>query len=352
MSKFNKGEDYEYNPSNMHPADAIYMHTANEIPNSIMALLQSNYAEVESATGIKSFQNGIDGNAYGQVVAGMSQAVTAMTQREADIIYRLSKGLEDIGNKIIAMDAEWLDEKEFVAVTTDEFVQINRDSLAGDFFLNVSVKSNAESEGKAQQLTFLMQTMGVDLPFEMKQMFLVEICRLYNLDTITNLVKNYEPKPDPFDEEMKQLQLEEQRAKVQKLYDESEYFKARSSYIDSQIGLAQADTDLKNLDFLEQESGVKHARQREIVEAQAREQNKGKIAQEAMKNSSNERVAAINARAKQNSNSNGKSSSNTKSPSTRGIPNPELGALPKGLFTADGIGNYIRGDGNTVGNQV
>lgn len=51
----------------------------------------------------------------------------------------------------------------------------------------------------------------------------------------------------------------------------------------------QADTDQKNLDFLEQQDGIKHARQREIVEAQAREQNKGKLAQEALKNSSAEK---------------------------------------------------------------
>lgn len=75
----------------MHPSQAVYMHTANEIPQSIMVLLKSQYAEAESATGVKAFQNGIDGNAYGQVVAGMSQAITAITQRESDILFRLTK---------------------------------------------------------------------------------------------------------------------------------------------------------------------------------------------------------------------------------------------------------------------
>ena len=110
----------------------------------------------------------------------------------------------------------------------------------------------------------------------------------------------------------------------------------------------------KNLDFLEQQDGVKHARQREIVEAQAKEQNKGKMAQELLKANSAERVAAINARAKANDKSNkegSKAKKNSPSVRARGIPDPLRKALPEGLFRADGLGNYVAGDGFTVGNQ-
>lgn len=351
MIKFRKGEDYEYNPSDLHPSQAIFMHTANEIPQSIMVLLQAQYAEAESATGVKAFQNGIDGNAYGQVVAGMSQAITAMTQRESDIIFRLSKGLEEIGNKLIAMNTAWLSEEEVVQITQDEFITIKKEDLVGNFYLNVSIKSNSESEGKAQQLTFLMQTLGNNIPFDMTKMFLMEIGRLYNLDNMVQAIKSYEPQPDPFTQQMQQLQLQEQQAKIQKLMDESEYYRARSDFIQAQIGNIQADTDQKNLDFLEQQDGVAHARQREIVEAQAREQNKGKVATKLLEADTAERVAAINARAKANGGT-GSKKNNSGGKTTRGIPDPLKNALPKGLHKADGLGNYVAGDGYTVGNQT
>lgn len=355
LLKFRTGEDYEYNPSDLHPSQAIFMHTANEIPQSIMALLQSQYAEAESATGVKAFQNGIDGNAYGQVVAGMSQAITAMTQRESDIIFRLTKGLEEIGNKCIAMNCVWLSDQEVIEITQDQFITIKKEDLQGNFYLNVSVKSNNEAEGKAQQLTFLMQTLGNNIPFDMTKMFLMEIGRLYNLDNMVQAIKAYEPQPDPFQQQMQQLQLQEQQAKIQKLMDEAEYYRSRSAFVNAQVGNVQADTDQKNLEFLEQQDGVKHARQREIVEAQAKEQNKGKMAQELLKANSAERVAAINARAKANSSDSKKEGSKAKknSPSVRarGIPNPLRKALPEGLYIADGLGNYVAGDGFTVGNQ-
>lgn len=286
--KFNDGEDYEYNPTGVHPSEAIFMHTANEIPQSIMVLLQQQYADAEAATGVKSFQGGIDGNAYGQAVAGMSQAITAITQREGDILFRVSKGLEKIGNKIIAMNKEWLAEEEVIAITANEFVPIKKSELEGDFFLNVTIKSNNEAEGKAQQLTFVAQTLGAEADWGLRKMFLMEICRLYNLDTMLASIKDYEPQPDPeqvaFQQQLNQLQLAELEAKINKVNAEADYFRSRGNFVEAQVDDVQASTDQKSLDFLQQQDGTKHARQKEIVEAQARAQNEGKVAAEILKN--------------------------------------------------------------------
>ena len=327
--KFNDGEDYEYNPTGVHPAEAIYMHTANEIPQSVMVLLQQQYAEAESSTGVKSFQGGIDGNAYGQVVAGMSQAITAMTQREGDILFRLSKGIEKIGNKIVAMNQVWLAEEEVIAVTQNEFIPIKKDELQGDFFLNVSVKSNSEAEGKAQQLTFVAQTLGSQADWGLRKIFITEICRLYNLDSMLNAIQSYEPQPDPMQQQMQQLQMQELQAKIDKLTAEAEYFKSRSNFVEAQVDDVQAGTDQKSLDFLEQQSGVKHQRQKEVIEAQANAQNEGKIAQELIKGQN----AVDVSREKNKANNIGKSNMKPKVESSTGrtmlnIPSPRRSIIP------------------------
>ena len=289
--KFNKGEDYEYNPSGVHPSEAFYMHTVNEVPASVMALLNQQYADAEASTGVKSFQGGIDGNAYGQVAAGMSQAITALTQREGDILYRLSKGLEKVGNKILAMNALWLKPEEMIAITDNEFVTIKRDELAGDFFLNVNIKSTSESEGKAQQLTFIAQTLGSDADWGLRKIFIQEICRLYNLDSMLNAIQKYEPQPDPMAEQMQQLQMQELQAKIDKLTAEAEYFRARGDFVEAQVDDVQAATDQKSLDFLEQQDGTKHQRNMETIQAQAYAQNQGKVAQELIKGDNAVRAA-------------------------------------------------------------
>ena len=359
--KFSKGEDYEYNPMGIHPNDAIHMHTANELPQSMLAFHQMQYAEAEAITGVKSFSGGIDGNAYGQVAAGMSQAVTAINQREGDIMFRISRGLEKLGNKILAMNMEWLEEEEVISLTQFRFISIRREDLKGDFHLAVKVKSNSESEGKAQQLTFMAQTLGEQADWGLRKIMLMEIGQLYNLDTFVSAIKDYEPQPDPIQQEMAKVQLELEKAKLAKEQAETEYYQARSAFIDAQIGNTQADTDLKALDFMEQQEGVKHARQREIVQAQAEAQNRGKIATELLKGQNalhkakmdNDTKRAV-AEAKGQDNKPKKLSQREQNRENarqaqnnlRKLPNPELGSVP------DGLGNYIHGDGNTVQNQL
>ena len=364
--RFNRGEDYEYNPV-AHPSEAIYMHTANELPQSMLAFQQMQYAEAEAITGVKSFSGGIDGNAYGQVAAGMSQAVTAINQREGDIMFRISRGLEKIGNKILAMNMEWLDEEEIISLTQFKFVTIRREDLKGDFHLAVKVKSNSESEGKAQQLTFMAQTLGEQADWGLRKIMLMEIGQLYNLDTFVSAIKDYEPQPDPIQQELARVQLELEKAKLAKEQAETEYYQARSAFIDAQIGNTQADTDLKALDFMEQQEGVKHARQREIVQAQAEAQNRGKIATELLKGQNalhkaqmdNDTKRAVadakgqdNKPKKLSQKAQNRENARQAQNNLRKLPNPELGAVPDGLFKADGLGNYIHGDGRTVQNQI
>lgn len=349
--KFRTGEDYEYNPMGMHPAEAIYMHTSSEVPQSVMMMLQAQYAEAESATGIKAFQNGIDGNAYGQVVQGMSQAITAMTQREGDIIFRISKGLEEIGNKILRMNQEWLNEEEVIAISGGQFIPIKKEDLAGDFFLSVRLKSNSESQGKAQQMTFLAQTLGQDSDWGLKKMMMLEIGQLYNLESFVTWLRDYEPQPDPIQQELAQIELQIQKAKLEKELAEAEYYRKRSEFIDAQTQNTQSDTDLKALDFMEQQEGVKHARQREIVEAQARAQNEGKRQDAELKRQTTLDKARMDNATKMATTAN-KQNTRQNENKPRQLPNPELGAVPKGLFRDIGLGNYIRGDGNSVGNKI
>lgn len=364
MAKFSRGEDYVFNPT-AHPSEAIYMHTANELPNSLISLQQLQYAEAESITGVKSFSSGIDGNAYGQVVSGMKQAITAINQREGDIIFRISKGLEEIGNKILSMNMEWLNEEEVVALTQDKFIKINRKDIKGDFHLSVRLKSNSESEGKAQQLAFLAQTLGADADFELRKLILVEIGQLYGLDTFVSAMKKYEPQPDPLAQEKAQLENELLKQKLAKEQAETEYYQARANFIANQSELVQSQTDINALDFMEQQEGVKHARQKEIVTAQAEAQNKGKILSEILKGDNNLRKSLIDADTKKaiaKAKSNEKNDSKENKSDLKGnnrdkarqaqnnlrkltsMPNPEAQTVPEGLYTAEGLGSYISGD--------
>jgi hypothetical protein len=92
-------------------------------------------------------------------------------------------------------------------------------------------------------------------------------------------IETYQPQPDPVQQQMQQLQMELLQAQL-----ENEKAQAMDRQAAAQLKMAQAgtaeaqadnlrsDTDIKNLDFVEQESGVKQERQLQLHGEQARSQ--------------------------------------------------------------------------------
>ena len=280
--KFDKGEDYEFNVG-ADPRQGIYMHTHPEIPQSAPLMIQYQNNEAESLTGVKAFSSGISGQALGDVAAGIRGALDAASKRELGILRRLAEGIIAIGRKFVTMNAEFLSEEEVVRVTNEQFVRVRRDELTGNFDLKLSISTAEADNQKAQELAFMLQTMGNNMDFSMVQMILSDIARLRNMPDLAKRIEEYQPQPDPIAQEKAQLEVELIRAKIA-----AENARAASYGADAQKKVSDArnkdsDTDLKNLDYVEQESGVKQARDVEKIQSQARAQSETKIIDHILK---------------------------------------------------------------------
>lgn len=274
--KFDKGEDYEFN-ANVDPRQGIYMHTAPEIPQSAAVMIQYQNNEAESLTGVKSFSQGIASQALGDVAAGIRGALDAASKRELGILRRLAQGIIEIGRKFVSMNAEFLSEEEVVRITNDEFVRVRRDELAGDFDLKLSISTAEADNQKAQELAFMLQTMGNSMPFEMTQMVLSDIARLRNMPDLAKRIESYQPQPDPLAQRKAELEIALLEAEIAEKQSKAIENRANAGYKATQAQNVQSDTDLKNLDYIEQESGVKQARDVEKISAQAESQTQTKI---------------------------------------------------------------------------
>ena len=274
--KFDKGEDYEFN-ANVDPRQGVYMHTSPEIPQSAPLMIQYQNNEAESLTGVKSFSQGIASQALGDVAAGIRGALDAASKRELGILRRLAQGIVDIGYKFVSMNAEFLSEEEVVRITNDDFVSVRRDELAGNFDLKLSISTAEADNQKAQELAFMLQTMGNSLPFEMSQMVLSDIAQLRNMPDLAKRIEKYQPQPDPLAQRKAELEIALLEAQIAETQSKAIENRASAGYKATQAGNVQSDTDLKNLDYVEQESGVKQARDVERIQAQAQSQTQTKI---------------------------------------------------------------------------
>lgn len=276
--KYDKGLDYEFN-ANVDPRQGVFMHTYPEIPQSAQFMLQLQNMEAESLTGVKSFSSGVSGASLGDVAAGVRGALDAASKRELGILRRLSNGIVKIGRKMISMNAEFLSEEEVVRVTNEEFVRIRRDDLAGSFDLRLSISTAEEDNNKAQELAFMLQTTGPNMDPALNMMILGDIARLRKMPDLAKKIEAYQPQPDPQAQEKAQLEIELLKAKIARELAQAAHYEATSVLAgakagteDAKQGNLRSDTDLKNLDFVEQESGVKQERDLQKAGEQARSQ--------------------------------------------------------------------------------
>ena len=260
--RYDSGADYEFNP-NMPPASGILQHKYPEIPASALNMLQLQNQEAEALSGVKAFSGGLSGESYGNVATGIRGMLDAASKREMAILRRLAEGLEKIGSKIISMNQVFLSEEEIVRITNGEFISVRREDIQGEFDLEVDITTAEINESKAQDLSFMLQTIGNSMEMPMVQMILSEIAELKRMPLLAKRIEDYKPQPNPIAEQMQQLEMQKTQLEIAEL--------------ESKIQLNQAkarkelsDAEMKDLDFVEQESGTKHLRDMDIRASQAK----------------------------------------------------------------------------------
>ncbi len=211
--RFENGEDYEFNIG-MNPAQGYIMHTFPEFPKSALDMITLMNNEAESLTGVKSFSGGISGDAYGQVAAGIQGVLDASSKREMDILYNLAEGITDIGKKFIAYNSAFLSDEETIRVTNKDFVKVRREDIKGNFDLRVDIYTPESQNAKANDIGFMLQTIGPNMPPDILMKAMGKIADLKDIPDLAQQFKTWQPQPDPVEEEKKQLENEKTKSEI------------------------------------------------------------------------------------------------------------------------------------------
>ena len=277
--RFEAGKDYYFN-ANIDPRAAVHTHVYPEIPDSAQYMVSMQNNDAESMSGVKSFgTTGISGEGLGRSATAARSALDAASKRELGILRRLAKGIVDIGRKIIAMNGTLLSEEEVVRVTDDTFATIKRDDLEGRIDVKLMISTAETDNAKAEELSFMLQTMGNNMPPEMSQMILVDIAKLRKMPELAKKLEEYVPQPDPMQQELQQLEIEKLRAEIDKIKSEAVENLAGAEADQAKARASDAQADKTDLDFVEQQTGT--TQERELQKAG--EQSRGNMNLEVVK---------------------------------------------------------------------
>lgn len=267
--RFENGMDYQYNPMLGRPDQMLVQHTFPAIPNSALDMIALNTQEAGSLTGVQTFNDGVNGDAYGQVAAGVKGVLAASSKRETSILRRLAKVVSRVGTKVNQMNQVFLSEEEVVRVTNEKFVTIRKEDIQGRFDIRCDVSSAEADAAKSQKLAFMLQTIGPNVDFGVTKLIMAGIARLDKMEELAHMLENYEPQPDPLAQAMQEVALAEAKAKVAKLDAEAAESQARAAFFMAQVRESNSKADKTDLDFVEQETGTKHARDMQKQQSQA-----------------------------------------------------------------------------------
>jgi hypothetical protein len=259
--RFLNGDNFEFNGT---PGD-FWQGAYNQIPGSVFDMLQLMNNEIESQTGVKSFSGGINGGSLGGTAAGARGAMDATSTRRLNLVRNISENMiKPLMRKWMAYNSEFLEEEEVIRITNDEYVPVRKDDLEGNIDIEIEISTAEDNAAKAQELSFLLQTMGPNQDFEINKMIMVEIARLKKMPALAEKLDNFQPQPDPAQEQLKQLEMEKLQLENAKTRSEIARNEARAAEDNIDMVLKQnkakveeakarklhSDTDRVDLDFM------------------------------------------------------------------------------------------------------
>ena len=224
--QYEKGNTVYYR-AGMNPKNAIYKKDIAPVPASVFNMIQWQQADAESLTGTKAFSGGISGNALGDSVGGVRSALDATSQRELSILRRLSELFKDMARLTIAMNQAYLSEEEVVRVTNEEFITVRRDDLAGEFDLEIDVSTPEKDEDTANKLNMLLQTNAANMDPAEARIYRAKIAKLWKQPDLAKSIENYNPQPDPVQQQIQMMQLEKAKLELSVLSKQIEEMDSR-----------------------------------------------------------------------------------------------------------------------------
>lgn len=212
--KFFGGKNFEFNGT---PGD-FWQGSFNQIPGSAFDMMTLQNNEVDSLTGTKGFSQGLTGNALGATATGARGVLDATASRRLDTVRNIAENLiKPLMRKWLAYDSEFLSEEEVIRVTNEQFVPIRKDDLDGNIDIDIAISTAEDNHNKSQELSFLLQTLGNNAPFEITQMIWAKIANLSRIPDLEKQLLDFKPEPDPMAQQMQQLEMARMQAEIAKL---------------------------------------------------------------------------------------------------------------------------------------
>ena len=267
--KFIGGQNFEFNGT---PND-FWQGSYNSIPGSAFDMIGLMNNEIESITGTKSFSGGINAGSLGATATGARGALDATATRRMNLVRNIAENLvKPLMRKWMAYNSEFLEDEEIIRVTNEQFVPVRRDDLEGRIDLDISIATSEDNAAKSQELSFLLQTLGPNEDPAIRRQLMSDIMDLMRMPEQAKRIREYQPQPDPVQQQLRELELQRLMLENEKLKADiqDKIARANENTIDAELKKNRAaveaakarkltsEADMTDLKFIKEDEGFSH----------------------------------------------------------------------------------------------
>jgi hypothetical protein len=276
LKRFYEGKPFEFNLS----PNAFFQKQYNRIPGEVFKVMQDIDMDIQVTSGVVPMQGGLGSQSIYGSQAGKSGQLNSMALRELDQVINIADNcLKPLFKKWLQYMYDLLDPEEVMLITKMQYVdpkQIPNYIQFADFEIDISTQHTDEM--KASELAFLLQTLGNNMPMEMTKLIMGKIAELKQMPELAQQVQQYQPQPDPYEQQLKQLEIAKLQAEIEAIKMNT---KVESEYKESKADEAKAKTNLMQMDSMSKKYGVDF--NQKMQELQAKHQMElEKLKQQAM----------------------------------------------------------------------
>jgi len=258
--RFMEGKSFEYNIS----PNEFYQGHYTPINNQIFTIMHEVDNEINTLSNTLP-GSGAGSQALGTTAASESNKLNAPAVRELDLVRNIAENaIKPLLIKWLSYMYYFMEPEEIEEITGIPFEPSNDylEDLYSDFEINIS--TNQANDSKVKKLSFLLQTMGPNMPMEMSKIAMAEIAELSGMPELAIKLAQFQPKPDPLEEEMKKLEIEKAKAEIAFKQAGAKENEADYALKQAKAQEAQSKADLLDLDFTRKQENTDHENQMQI----------------------------------------------------------------------------------------
>jgi hypothetical protein len=206
--KFKARKDFKYQGDN----PAFWEGKHADINPSIINFYEMTKQNQAELTGVRPFAAG-QGKYTSAKQVGAS--MDAVGKREVDLSRNFAENfIIPLLRKWLSMINEFLEPEEVERITGKPYVKPDPLDLDGNVNIRISVNTAESEASKAADISFMLQTLGQSLPFDLTKMLLAEQAELKKMPELAKAITEYQPQPDPMQQQMQQLEMQKLQAEI------------------------------------------------------------------------------------------------------------------------------------------